>query len=96
MFEWLSQQSPRELIGLAAVVGGILFLAVAVMSAQWASVRKAEMRAQQAEQELAFKQQMIERGMSPDEIVKVLTACQTGGGKSSRCRSERVDEPINV
>jgi hypothetical protein len=96
MFDWLAQQSPRELIGLVAVAGGILFLVIAVVSAQWASVRKAEMRMHQAEQELALKQQMIERGMSADEIAKVLAAGQGSVGKSSRCRSKYADEPVKV
>ena len=72
MFEWLAQYSPKELIGLVGTVGGILFLMVTVASAQWASVKRAEFRSQQAEQELALKQQMIDRGMSADDIARCL------------------------
>lgn len=90
------QYSPKEWIGFVATVGGILFLAISVVSAQWASVRRAEMRAQQAEHELALKQQMIERGMSADEIASVLAAGQGSVVKKSRCREESVDEPAKV
>jgi hypothetical protein len=84
------------LIGLFATVGGILFLIATVVSAQWASVRRAELRSHHAEQELALKQQMIERGMSADEIAKVLAAGQGSAVKKSRCREDSVDEPAKV
>jgi hypothetical protein len=92
MFEYLSQYSPRELIGLFATGGGILFLMVAVVSAQWTRVRRAELQAHLAEQELALKQQMIERGMSVDEIVRALAAGQAGAMKGSRSKKENAEE----
>jgi len=76
MFEWLSQYSPKELMGLFAIVGGLLLAGTAVVSAQWSRVRRAELHAHQMEAELALKQQMIERGMSADEIDHVLAAGQ--------------------
>ena len=42
--QYLSQYSPKELIGLVATVCGILFLVITVVSA-WASVRRAELKA---------------------------------------------------
>jgi hypothetical protein len=82
MMDWLSNQNAKELIGLAAVVGGMLIAMVAIVSGQWARVRRDELRARQAEVDAALKQQMIERGMSADEIVQVLKAGQTKEKKS--------------
>jgi hypothetical protein len=84
MMEWLAQYEPRELIGLAGTIGGVLFLIVMIVSTQWASVRRNELIAHQAEQELALKQQMLERGMSAEEIVQVLQAGNAKLGKKSK------------
>ena len=81
MFEWLSQQSAGQLIGLTAVVMGPLIAIAAVVSAAWARVRRAEMQARIVETDAVLKQQMIERGMSADEIVRVLEAGQKPGPK---------------
>ena len=96
MFDWLAQYSPKEMIGLSAVVGGLLLAATAVLSAQWARVRRAELQAQQAEAELALKQQMIERGMSAEEIVKVLAAGQPAPGQTSSRKSMREKQASEV
>ena len=45
---------------------------------------------------MAFKHQMIERGMSADEIAKVTRRGAGGGKKASRCMEESVDEPVKV
>jgi len=61
-----------ELIGLIAVAGLLLCGVLGILLgfyAQWSRHRRAEMAA-------ALRQQMIDRGMSADEIVAVL---QTGG-----------------
>ncbi len=90
MLEWLSQQSPGQLIGLVAVMMGPLIAIVAIVSGSWARVRRAEAYAQVAEMEAALKQQMIERGMSADEIVRVLAAGQTNKSK----KNKGVEEPV--
>jgi hypothetical protein len=84
MADWLSQYSPKELIGLASVIGGVLFLIIIIVSSHWAGVRRAEINAHLAEQELALKQQMLERGMSAEEIVLVLNAGQAKTGRAAR------------
>jgi hypothetical protein len=84
MFEWLSQQSAGQLIGLTAVVMGPLIAISAVIAGAWARVRRAEVLARVAESDAVLKQQMIERGMSADEIVRVLEAGQKPGGKLAR------------
>ena len=64
---------------VAAGVGGlILFLLVgitplaSVIAPAWASATRLRLRAGLKQQVIALKQQMIERGMTADEIVKVL------------------------
>jgi hypothetical protein len=84
MMEWLADKSPHELTGLVGIVGGVLFLIVVIVATNWASVRRSEMLAHQAELELALKQQMLERGMSAEEIVQVLNAGQVKLGKKSK------------
>ncbi len=84
MLEWLSQQSAGQLIGLTAVVMGPLIAITAVASAAWARVRRAELQARAAESDAVLKQQMIERGMSADEIVRVLEAGQKPAAKLAR------------
>jgi hypothetical protein len=84
MFEWLSQQSAGQLIGLTAVLMGPLIAIVAIASAAWARVRRMEMEA-------SLKEQMIERGMSADEIERVLAA---GQGKRCRHRLQATEESV--
>jgi hypothetical protein len=90
MLDWLSQQSAGQMIGLVAVIGGPLIAIVAIVSAAWARVRRAELQARQAETEAVLKQQMIERGMSADEIVRVLAAGQGKNSKQHANAEERV------
>ncbi len=78
MFDWLSHQSAGQLIGLVAVVGGLLIPIAAIISSQWARVRREECRTRQAEAEAVLKQEMNECGMSADEIIRVL---ESGVGK---------------
>jgi hypothetical protein len=84
MSDWLSQQSAGQMIGLISVVGGLLIAITAIVSAAWARVRRAELLARLAESDAVLKQQMIERGMSADEIVRVLEAGQKPGAKPAR------------
>jgi hypothetical protein len=66
-----------ELIGLLVVlvpvVGGLLCGMVAIIAGNWRKIRRAEMEA-------ALKQDMLNRGMSAEEIKTVLEA----GSRSSR------------
>jgi hypothetical protein len=86
----LPQFSPGQLIGLTAVLIGPLIAITAIVSAAWARVRKIEAQAQIAEMEAALKQQMIERGMSADEIVRVLAAGQSNAGKKKLVAEEEM------
>jgi hypothetical protein len=67
MIELLSRFEPGELIGLVAVTGGLLcgiFCGTAaIVGDYWLRIRR-----------LALKQDMLNRGMSADEIHSVLTA----------------------
>ncbi len=76
MGEWLAHQNPRDLIGLAGVIVGPLIAVVAIVCAAWTRVRRTEAQAHIAELEAALKQQMIEKGMSADEIERVLSGDQ--------------------
>lgn len=84
--EWLARQNAGQMTGLAAVTGGILIAIIAILSGVWSRARRAESRARQVEAELALKQEMIERGMSADEIERVLKAGQAGA--SSRANKD--------
>ena len=76
MPELLSRFDPGEMIGLVAVSGGLLCGLVAIVMGIWHEHRKTEINA-------ALKQEMLNRGMSADEIRTVLDAgCN---GSSKRC-----------
>jgi hypothetical protein len=62
-----------EFIGLVAVVGGLLIGITVILAGAWQKVRRAEMAA-------ALKQDMLNRGMSAEQIVAVLDA----GTRASR------------
>jgi hypothetical protein len=81
MMEWFAQQSAGQLTGLVAVITGPLIAIVAIVCGIWARVRRHELTAQRATAELAFKQQMVERGMSADEIERVLAAGRNAATK---------------
>jgi hypothetical protein len=73
MSESLSKLNFVELIGLLVIGGGLLMGFVAIFGAFWTDVRKKEIAA-------ALKHDMLDRGMSADEIRIVLDA----GTKRSR------------
>jgi hypothetical protein len=83
MNEILSKVDGSELIGLVAVAGGllcgILCGVTAIIAGAWEKVRLAEMVA-------ALKQDMLNRGMSADEIRTVVET----GSKSSRRELKRM------
>jgi SOS response regulatory protein OraA/RecX len=74
MSEFLARFSAGELIGLVAVVMGPLVAIVAVLATQWRKVRIAEMEA-------TLKQQMLDKGMTPDQIEQVMNASNEPSGK---------------
>jgi hypothetical protein len=67
MFNWLAQQSTGTVLALAAILGGALTLIVGIVSLAWARVRITAARTQ-----AAVTQLMLERGMSAEDIVRVL------------------------
>ena len=75
-----------ELIGFFSVVGGLAVAVIAIIGGCWTASRKAEARTRQVEVEAALKQDMLNRGMSAQDIERVLNAghvkpvAQAGGG----------------
>lgn len=67
MSEFLSKFSAGEMIGFVAVLGGLLIGITAIVASFWFKTRKTETAA-------ALKQDMLNRGMSADEIKTVLEA----------------------
>jgi hypothetical protein len=67
MTDLLSRFDSEQLIGLVAVSGGLLCGLIAIVGGFWLQIRKAEIGA-------ALKQDMLNRGMSADEIRTVLDA----------------------
>ncbi len=62
---WFNNWDPGHFIGLVAVVGGIIFVTISVLTSHWRGMRIAEMEA-------SLKQQMLDKGMSAAEIEQVL------------------------
>ena len=89
MLDWLNHQNIGGLIAIAAVCGGLLIPVVAIITSQWARIRRDEMHARQVETEAALKQQMFERGMSADEIVRVLECGQSRPASAEQTRAEK-------
>ena len=73
MEDFFAKFNPGELIGFVAVVGGFLSGMLAIVMNTWYYIRKAEIAA-------ALKRDMLNRGMSADEIRTVVEA----GSKRSR------------
>jgi hypothetical protein len=67
MLELLSKFDSGEIIGLVAVVGGLLCGICAIVMGCWLEIRRAELSA-------ALKQDMLNRGMTADEIQTVMEA----------------------
>jgi hypothetical protein len=79
MIDFLSGLNPRDLIILVSVVGGLLCAIIAIVAGAWQKVRRAEIIA-------ALKQDMLNRGMSADDIRSVLEAGSRGSRRNSRSR----------
>lgn len=67
MFEFLSRFSTQECIALISIVGGLLFVTLVVAGELWLRAHKANVAAK-------LKADMLDRGMSADEIRTVLDA----------------------
>ncbi len=78
MYELLSKLEPGQLIGLVSVVGGLACGIVAIVMGVGLEIRRVELAA-------ALKKDMLERGMTAEEIRIVMEA----GSKSSQrlCKS---------
>jgi hypothetical protein len=74
MTDLLSRLNGGEIIAFVAVAGGLLCGITAIIAGCWQRVRRAEMAT-------ALKQDMLNRGMSADEIRTVLEA---GSRRSQR------------
>jgi hypothetical protein len=84
----IAEFTSSQLLALWIVGMGVLFLTsvslAGIIIPAWASVHKQRL-------ETALKQQMLERGMSVDEIVKVLNGSKTAEGVvDTPCASEVV------
>lgn len=74
MMELLSKFDSGELIGLVAIVWGFLCVLLVLVADYWQRIRKTEIAAR-------LKQDMLDRGMSAEEIRIVLEA----GTKKFHC-----------
>jgi hypothetical protein len=66
MYDWLMSLGPG-IIGVIAVLGGFIISVVAILAGNWRRVRQIEM-------EISLKHEMLERGMSAEEIERVIKA----------------------
>ena len=80
MTELLSRFDSGELIGLTALVGGLLCGIVAILGGLWLELRRAEITA-------ALKQALLSRGMTADEIRTVIEAGSRASRKAQRVGS---------
>ncbi len=77
MADLLYRLDGGELVGLFSALAGLAVTALAVLAFCWALVRRAEYRARQVEVQAALKQDMLNRGMSVEDIERVLAAGYT-------------------
>jgi hypothetical protein len=75
--EFLAKFNAGELIGLVAVAGGLLCGMFAIVMGCWEKIRRAELSA-------GLKRDMLNRGMSAEEIRTVLEAGTKGSRKEWR------------
>jgi len=84
MYELLSKLEPGQLIGLVSVVGGLACGIVAIVMGVGLEIRRVELAA-------ALKKDMLERGMTAEEIRIVMEA---GWKRSQRLCKSPVDAEV--
>jgi hypothetical protein len=89
MAELLSRFSHWELIGFLAAGGALFIPVVAIVGALWADVRKAELAA-------ALKHDMLDRGLSAEEIQAVLNAGKKRAWKQAREAHKHAHATLNA
>ena len=67
MTEFLSKFRSDEIVGMLVIVGGLIFLIAPIVGTFWYKIHKTNVNA-------ALKQDMLNRGMSAEEIKTVLDA----------------------
>ena len=72
MAEWISHQSAGSLIALVAVTGGMLIALVCIAGGLWTNARHTEYLARRTEWEVTLKREMVAKGMTADEIERVM------------------------
>ncbi len=87
MGELLNKLEGGQIIGLVAVIGGLLTFMVCAIAIQWRRVRVAEIDG-------ALKQQMLDKGMSAAEIEMVMRASQEApsSGSATSTGNESLDK----
>ena len=84
MYEVLSKMEPVHLIGLVSVVGGLVCGIVGIVMGVGLEIRRVELAA-------ALKKDMLERGMTAEEIRIVMEA---GSNNSQRLCKGPVDAEV--
>jgi hypothetical protein len=74
---YLSRFNYWELMGFLALGGALVIPMIAIVGALWADVRKAELAS-------ALKHDMLDRGLSAEEIQAVLNAGKKHARKAAR------------
>jgi hypothetical protein len=67
MLDILSKLDSSELVGCLAIICGTLVLVTAIIGKQWRKIRQTEL-------DNAMRRDLLDRGMSPEEIARVLNA----------------------
>jgi hypothetical protein len=88
MLDLLSQFGVGAFIAVIAVIGTFLIPITAIIGGLIYKHRKLQVEA-------ALKHEMIERGMSADEILQVLEASNSGRGRRRHCGTARATEMMD-
>jgi hypothetical protein len=67
MYDYLLRFSPGEMIAIVSIVGGLFVVMLALAADIWQRARKVEIEAK-------LKRDLLDRGMSADEIRTILDA----------------------
>jgi hypothetical protein len=70
MVDYLTKYTPGELMGLVSIVGGLICGTVTILAIYWYSCHKVDVDAR-------LKADMLDRGLSAEEIKTVLEAGST-------------------